>query len=111
MDTDRLTRSSAASRHAHVRHHARGGGCNSEPLESARIADAASTALRTADALDAHDEPVPLIARVERDLSEHGLVYSHAGFAVRDHASGRWSVVHLLNECGTHASGSTCKDR
>ena len=82
-----------------------GGGCAPDPLAPARIADAASTALRTADALDARDAPVALIARVGQDLSEHGLVYSHAGFAVRDHASGRWSVVHLLNECGTHASG------
>ena len=82
-----------------------GGGCAPEPLAPAQVADAASTALRTADALDAHDAPVALIARVGQDLSEHGLVYSHAGFAVRDHASGRWSVVHLLNECGTHASG------
>lgn len=82
-----------------------GGGCTPEPLAPARIADAASTALRTAEALDARDAPVALIARVGQDLSEHGLVYSHAGFAVRDHANGRWSVVHLLNECGTHASG------
>lgn len=82
-----------------------GGGCDPTPLPPARLADAASTALRTVDALDARDAPVALIARVGQDLSEHGLVYSHAGFAVRDHTSGRWSVVHLLNECGTHASG------
>lgn len=82
-----------------------GGGYNAELVVSARVADAASTALQTADALDAHDATVALIARVGQGLSEHGLVYSHAGFAVRDHPSGRWPVVHLLNQCSTHASG------
>ena len=82
-----------------------GGGYNAELVVSARVADAASTALQTADALDAHDATVALIARVGQGLSEHGLVYSHAGFAVRDHPSGRWPVVNLLNQCSTHASG------
>jgi len=82
-----------------------GGGCDPQPLPPARIADAAATALRTIEALDAHDAPVAMVARIGQDLSAHGLVYSHAGFVVRDHAGGRWSVVHLLNTCGGHASG------
>jgi len=55
--------------------------------------------------LDGVDAPVALIARVGTDLSKQGLVYSHAGFAVRDHEHGRWTVVHLLNECGSDRSG------
>ncbi len=31
--------------------------------------------------------------------------YSHAGFAVRDHRDGRWTVVHLLNDCSRDSSG------
>lgn len=70
-----------------------------------KVADAARTALLAAQQLDEVDAPVALIARVGTDLSKQGTVYSHAGFAVRDHAEGRWTVVHLLNECGSDRSG------
>jgi len=82
-----------------------GANCEAMAMPPEKVAAAAETALRTAHALDERDAPVALVARVGRDLSEHGLVYSHAGFAVRDHADGRWTVVHLLNECGSHRSG------
>lgn len=82
-----------------------GTNCEARVMPPTKVAAAAETALRTARALDERDAPVALVARVGRDLSGHGLVYSHAGFAVRDHADGRWSVVHLLNECGSHRSG------
>jgi len=82
-----------------------GTNCEAVRMPPAKVAAAAETALRTATALDHADAPVALVARIGRDLSEHGLVYSHAGFAVRDHADGRWTVVHLLNECGSHRSG------
>ena len=70
-----------------------------------RIADAAATALTVATALDEADASVALVSRVGTDLSKHGLRYSHAGFAVRDHAEGRWTVVHLLNDCSSDGSG------
>ena len=82
-----------------------GANCEAVVMPPAKVAAAAETALRTARALDERDAPVALVARIGRDLSEHGLVYSHAGFAVRDHADGRWTVVHLLNECGSDRSG------
>jgi hypothetical protein len=82
-----------------------GANCEATRMPAEKVAAAAESALRTADALDRRDAPVALVARVGRDLSAHGLVYSHAGFAVRDHADGRWTVVHLLNECGSHRSG------
>lgn len=79
--------------------------CDATTLPPEKVAAAAETALRTVQALDERDAPVALVARVGQDLSAHGLVYSHAGFAVRDHPDGRWTVVHLLNECGSHRSG------
>lgn len=82
-----------------------GGNCGSEPMSAWQVAAAAETAVRVVDALDQTDAPVAIVARVGADLSRHGLVYSHAGFAVRDHPGGRWSVVHLLNECGSDRSG------
>lgn len=86
--------------------HAQAGrGCAQKEMTAQELMAAANTALIVADALEARDAPVALIARVGTDLSDHGLVYSHAGFAVRDHANGRWTVVHLLNECGTANGG------
>lgn len=87
-----------------------GTGCRDVHASPRALANAAATALTVADALDAVDAPVAIVARVGTDLSKHGLHYSHAGFAVRDHADGRWTIVHLLNDCGTdraalHADG------
>lgn len=82
-----------------------GANCEAAVMPPEKVAAAAETALRTVAALEARDAAVALVARIGRDLSEHGLVYSHAGLAVRDHANGRWTVVHLLNECGSHRSG------
>lgn len=45
-----------------------------------------------------------LIARVGQDLSEYGLHYSHVAFVARREATEPWTVVHLLNECGTDRS-------
>ena len=75
-----------------------------------KLADATATAMRVVAALDEADAPVALVARVGTDLSRQGLVYSHIGFALRDHVDGRWTVLHLLNDCGTarsdlHAQG------
>jgi hypothetical protein len=81
-----------------------GSACGEQRVAPHKVAAAARTALLAAAALDEADAPVALIARVGTDLSKQGLVYSHAGFAVRDHAHGRWTVVHLLNECGSDRS-------
>ena len=84
--------------------------CDAGDVPPAKVAAAAATAMRVVAELDRADAPVALVARVGTDLSKQGLVYSHVGFALRDHADGRWTVLHLLNECGTdhsslHAQG------
>lgn len=79
--------------------------CETRTMTPARIADAARTARMVVEELDRHDAPVALVSRVGTDLSKHGLRYSHTGFAVRDHAAGRWTVVHLLNDCSNDGSG------
>jgi hypothetical protein len=81
-----------------------GNDCSERAVTPQAIAAAAETAMRTRAALDAVDAPVALVARVGTDLSAHGLVYSHVGFARREHADGPWTVVHLLNRCGTDRS-------
>src|SRR5687768_249422 len=78
--------------------------CEIKPATPQKLADATVTAMRVVAALEQSDAPVALIARVGTDLSKQGLVYSHVGFALRDHADGRWTVLHLLNECGTDRS-------
>lgn len=82
-----------------------GAGCAARHPSPQQLDAAAATALRAVDALEAADASVALIARVGTDLSKQGLVYSHAGFVLRDHPDGRWTVVHLLNECGSDRSG------
>ncbi|RZA11496.1 MAG: DUF2145 domain-containing protein, partial [Proteobacteria bacterium] len=84
--------------------------CGQKPASARGLADAAATAMRVVRALDESGAPVALVSRVGTDLSKQGLVYSHVGFVLRDHPDGRWTVVHLLNECGTahsnlHAEG------
>jgi hypothetical protein len=79
--------------------------CKARTMPPDHIAHAAATALTVVAALDEVDAPVALVSRVGTDLSKHGLRYSHAGFAVRDHPDGRWTVVHLLNDCSSDGSG------
>ncbi len=81
-----------------------GQGCAEVGVPPARVLAAAQTAQRVGDALDARDAPVALVSRAGTDLSAWGLHYSHVGIAVRDHPAGRWTIVHLLNACGTDAS-------
>lgn len=78
--------------------------CEAATPSPRAVADAAATAHTIVAALDEADAPVALVSRVGTDLSKQGLRYSHAGFALRDHADGRWSVVHLLNDCGSDRS-------
>lgn len=78
--------------------------CQQQAPSPTKVAAAAQTALLAAAALDDADAPVAMIARVGTDLSKQGLVYSHAGFVVRDHVEGRWTVIHLLNDCGSDRS-------
>ena len=82
-----------------------GGGCKLEHASAAQVATAAGAAERMRSTLDASDAPLALVARIGTDLSRFGQKYSHVGIAVRDHADGRWTVVHLLNVCGTDRSG------
>ncbi len=78
--------------------------CDGDGVPPAKVAAAVAAAMRVVAELDWVDAPVALVARVGTDLSKQGLVYSHVGFALRDHADGRWTVLHLLNECGTDRS-------
>ena len=78
--------------------------CEIQPATPRKLADATTTAMRVVAALEDTDAPVALVARVGTDLSKQGLIYSHVGFALRDHDDGRWTVLHLLNECGTARS-------
>jgi hypothetical protein len=82
-----------------------GTACDATPITPTKIAAAAATAHTVAGALDEGDAPVAMVSRIGRDLSKHGLTYSHSGFALRDHPAGRWTVVHLLNDCSNDGSG------
>lgn len=78
--------------------------CKARAPQPQQWAAATRTALTAVAELERRDAPLAMIARVGTDLSKQGVHYSHAGFVVRDHPDGRWTVVHLLNRCGTDSS-------
>jgi len=82
-----------------------GSACTRTEAGPEAVATAAATAASVIGALERRDEPVALLAREGKDLSEYGLKYSHVGIVLRDHPDGRWSVLHELNLCGTARSG------
>jgi hypothetical protein len=75
--------------------------CRDEPLRIDEVRRSLDLAQHTFAALDASGASVAIIARAGQDLGKYGLEYSHMGIVVRDHAAGRWTVVHELNTCGT----------
>jgi hypothetical protein len=54
--------------------------------------------------LEKNPASVALLARHGTNLDKYGLHYSHVGFVVREHQDGKWTVVHLLNQCGSSRS-------
>jgi hypothetical protein len=78
--------------------------CQELKPDPATMQKALQLALRTREALDASGAPIALVGRVGRDMSKHGLRYSHMAFALRDHPKGRWFLTHMLNQCGTAQS-------
>lgn len=49
--------------------------------------------------LEASGEAVAVVARAGLDLQRFGLLYSHAGIALRDNPDGRWAVRQLYYAC------------
>ncbi|MCC6136595.1 MAG: DUF2145 domain-containing protein [Candidatus Contendobacter sp.] len=81
-----------------------GTACIQKPLTPDRLANAARLGVKVFQALEANRAQVVVLGRVGTDLAKYGLHFSHIGFAVRDHHRGRWTVIHLLNRCGTEDS-------
>ena len=79
--------------------------CETTPLSAETLAQAADAAARLHRALESRRHNVVVIARVGDDISERGLKYTHAALAWRGHPRGRWTVVHVLNHCGSGRSG------
>lgn len=78
--------------------------CTQQAPQPATLANAARLGTQVFKALERSDAQVVLLGRVGADLSKYGLRFSHLGFVLRDAPPGRWTVVHLLNACGTATS-------
>jgi hypothetical protein len=76
--------------------------CEAQGLQAGDVQKALALAERTQQQLNQSGAQVVMLARVGQDLSNHGLHYSHLGFAYRDGM--HWRVVHKLNLCGTDKS-------
>lgn len=77
-----------------------GRSCESREVDGESLRKALTLGLKTRTALEESGASVALVARVGRDLSKHGLRYSHFGIVWRDHPNGAWTVIHKLNDCG-----------
>lgn len=75
--------------------------CTETKLAPADVRAGLTLALELSHELDRQHAEVALVARVGQDLSRYGLRYSHIGIARRDPASGDWTMIEELNQCGT----------
>jgi len=83
---------------------AAGRSCAEMQISPAELARRVDWALQIQENLQRLGPEVALIARVGSDVSAYGLRYTHAGFVMRDHANGAWTLVHVLNICGRQDS-------
>lgn len=79
-----------------------GSACEEQSLSPEAVAGASRLGVALYQTLEAQGASLAVVGRVGSDLSEQGLVFSHAGLAVRE--AGHWTVVHLLNHCGSDRS-------
>ena len=82
-----------------------GTACTEKPLTPEGLANASRLGAKVFETLERSSAQVVILGRVGADLSKYGLRFSHVGFAIREHSQGRWTVIHLLNRCGTDVSG------
>ncbi|MCX9156251.1 DUF2145 domain-containing protein [Niveibacterium sp. 24ML] len=78
--------------------------CTEQPIRPETLSKAFGLALKTRESLDQSGAEVVMLARVGQDLSKWGLRYTHLGYVWRDSPSGRWTVLHELNQCGSARS-------
>ena len=75
--------------------------CETKKMTAPNFIAGMNLADKVRTTLEASGAQVALVSRVGQDLSRYGLRYSHMAYVWRDPASGRWTVVHELNRCGT----------
>lgn len=83
-----------------------GTACKASKLIPADFIKQSHVATKVVNSLNKTNPKVALIARQGSNLSRYHQRFSHIAFVVRDYpgAKGKWTVVHLLNECGTKYS-------
>lgn len=70
-----------------------------EEPDAPRLALSLRVAAAVRAELDRQGAEVALVARSGLDLQRFGLRYSHAGFSLREHPQGRWTVRQLYFAC------------
>ncbi len=79
-----------------------GRACQPSRLSVAAVQLGLGLAERTVNQLEASGAQVVVLARAGQDLRQHGLRYSHLGFAYKEPDG--WRVLHKLNDCGSAQS-------
>jgi hypothetical protein len=78
-----------------------GQSCEEKAPTPTQVRESLELAEQAREALENSQAEVAVIARAGQNLDKWGLHYSHLAFVWRDDPHGRYSVVHLLNRCGT----------
>lgn len=83
-----------------------GQNCRQQNISPQTFIKASQTAIRIQSELNHLNPRVAIIARAGTDLSKYGMRYSHVAFVVKEYQGrpNQWTVLHLLNQCGTEQS-------
>jgi len=83
-----------------------GANCQEKQPDPLMLAKAGEKALQLQKILNQHNARVVIVSRVGSDMSKYGIHFTHAAFIAKDLPGyqGKWTVVHLLNQCGTARS-------
>ncbi|MFU8798177.1 MAG: DUF2145 domain-containing protein [Gammaproteobacteria bacterium] len=81
-----------------------GTSCDQPSMTPELIAAATDKALEVRAYLNEIKPIVGILARVGSDVSKYGMYYTHLGFVLKQPGDTEWSVIHLLNACGTATS-------
>jgi hypothetical protein len=81
-----------------------GSSCKPKPMSNQELQKIGEYSVSLYNMLQNLDQKVVMIARVGSDLSKYNIKYTHFGYVVKDYPAGKWTVVHLLNDCGTNYS-------
>ena len=78
-----------------------GKNCDTMPPSAEKTQTAMRFARQVRETLEGTDARVVVLGRIGSNQADRGVRYTHAAFLLRDHPTGKWTVMHELNNCGS----------